>query len=342
MPARPDPAQKRTPRIDPEHRRDQREFRRNLFLIAAAHALLLLLLIVASKLFSPREKVEEIQWLDGGMMGGGEPGEALAQPAPPDVADRDPEPEPEPKVEPLPGPKPEPPPPEPKNTDELAEPKATPPPQTPKPATPKPATPKPETPKPATPKPTTPKLATPKATLKPKPKATPKPATPKPKASPAAEKPKATPSTKTEKSTNEKPASSPAKTTPKAAGNGGSGEKTTTGSGGPGKGQGTSGTGTGTGAGNDHSWYFSSLRDRYYAVWAPPGVPDASSLVATLKIRVQRDGKVLGYELVKSSGNSLMDGSVLAAAEQVKQIDALPDGLGRGDVVEIPINFKPE
>jgi TonB family protein len=84
------------------------------------------------------------------------------------------------------------------------------------------------------------------------------------------------------------------------------------------------------------------LRDRYYAVWVPPSVPDAQSLVVTLKIRVKRDGTVLGQELVKSSGNSLMDGSVLAAAQQVTEIPALPDGFGRGDIVELRINFKPE
>ena len=63
-------------------------------------------------------------------------------------------------------------------------------------------------------------------------------------------------------------------------------------------------------------------------------------LVTTLRIKVKRDGSVLGSEIVKASGNSLMDGSVLAAAEQVKKIDALPDGLGKEDIVDIPINFK--
>lgn len=111
---------------------------------------------------------------------------------------------------------------------------------------------------------------------------------------------------------------------------------------GEGKGKGTAGSGPGAGKPSDFGWYFSSLRDRFYAVWAPPSVPDAASLVVTLKIRVKRDGTVLGYELIKSSGNSLMDGSVVEAARQVTQIDPLPAGLGREDAVEIPINFKPE
>jgi hypothetical protein len=37
-----------------------------------------------------------------------------------------------------------------------------------------------------------------------------------------------------------------------------------------------------------------------------------------------------------------MDGSVLEATRQVTQIDPLPPGLGHDDVVEIPINFKPD
>lgn len=111
---------------------------------------------------------------------------------------------------------------------------------------------------------------------------------------------------------------------------------------GEGKGKGTEGSGPGAGKPSDFGWYFAGLRDRYYAVWAPPSVPDAATLIVTLKIRVKRDGTVLGHELVKSSGNSLMDGSVLDAAQQVTKIDPLPPGLGREDIVEIPVNFKPE
>jgi len=37
-----------------------------------------------------------------------------------------------------------------------------------------------------------------------------------------------------------------------------------------------------------------------------------------------------------------MECSVLEAARQVTQIDPLPDGLGKEQIVEIPVNFKPE
>jgi TonB family protein len=111
---------------------------------------------------------------------------------------------------------------------------------------------------------------------------------------------------------------------------------------GEGKGKGTAGSGPGAGKPSDFGEYFSRLRDIFYGSWTPPSVPDAASLVVTLKIRVKRDGRILGYELIKSSGNSLMDGSVLEAARQITEIPALPDGLGKEDIVEIPVNFKPE
>ena len=209
---------------------------------------------------------------------------------------------PEPEPEPIP----EPPPPAP---SELAIPQATPPPATPKPATPKPATPKPATP-----------AATPK-----------KPATPK--ASPAANKPKATPGANKPA---EKKADGPVGSKPVNSGTAGGPAA------GPGKGQGNTGRGPGAGPASDFGGYFSQLRDRYYAVWNQPTSLDRAGgdLIATLRIKVQRDGTVLAYEIVKSSGNSVMDGSVLAAAEQVKKIDALPAGLGKEDTVDIPINFK--
>lgn len=110
---------------------------------------------------------------------------------------------------------------------------------------------------------------------------------------------------------------------------------------GEGKGKGTAGSGSGSGKPSDFGDYFSRLRDACYSVWAPPAVPDVASLAATLKMRVKRDGTVLSYELIKSSGNSLMDGSVLEAARQLTKIPPLPAGLGgTADPVDIPINFQ--
>ena len=216
-------------------------------------------------------------------------------------------------------------------------PKATPEPATPtpKPATPKPATPKPETPKPATPKPTTPKptpkaTATPKAKPKPStPKATPKEdgeGSPKPKASPG-ENPKSSPGAgKTPGTAN----------TSKAGPAGGNGP-------GAGNGKGPNKTGGGSGATtSEFGWYFTMLHDRFHNRWDQPTsiVRGAQDFTTTLKIRIAKDGTILSRDIVHSSGDTVMDQSVMTAAEKVLQIDPLPAGLATGDVYEVNIAFK--
>lgn len=336
------------PRVAPETEllRDRREFRTNVVLMAFVHLVLLLAFFIYGRL-QPKPKVEQIVWLNGGEAGGRSAAELSA----PSIPEVQPEPEPEPEPEPPPLPKVKSPPvpePEPvippKVESELALPKPTPEPATPKPHTPEPATPKPATPKPATPKPATPKPATPKPTPKPKPATPkPKPVTPKPAAKPKSEvdpKPTATPSAEAKNSTPNENAAT--------AHNGGKptanqSDKAGTGSAkGAGSGTGKEGRGTGAGKPSDFGWYFSLLRDRFYAVWIPPTVPDAKALSVTIKFRVKRDGTILSFEMTRPSGNSLMDGSVLEAARQVTKLDPLPEGLGKEDVVDIPVNFEPE
>jgi TonB family protein len=292
---------------DADHFRQRREFRTNLALTAFVHLLVLLGFFLVAH-FQPQSKVEPILWLDGGLAGGG----GAASPSTPPESEPEPDPIPEPpRPEPAPTPLPEP-----VISSEIPQPTAT-----PKPATPKPLTPKPATPK-ATPK------TTPKKAATPKPKASPSPTTPKP----ATNEAKASPAPARDKS--DEAGTKPARV--KTSGKGSNDMI------GEGKGKGTAGSGAGAGKPSDFGWYFSLLRDKYYAVWSPPTLPDSGSLIVTLKIRVKRDGSVLGYDLIKSSGNSLMDGSVLEAARQVSQIDPLPDGLGKENIVEIPVNFKPE
>lgn len=306
-----------------EEERERREFRHTFSWVTGVHLFALLLFFLAGFL-QPRKRPEQVTWLLGGEVGGGETAtaaDAAAAGTVDEVISEPPQPQrvPDPPVAPPPRP------------SELVILQATPAPATPKPATPKPATPKPTTtPKPATPKPETPKPATPKPLAK----ATPKKAgTPKPSA--VAVKAKATPNAakiaaKTEANGNGA-GSAPARSGAAGAPASGSG-----------KGTGKVGSGPGSGAPSDFGAYFALLRDRYYAVWNQPTSLDraAGDLITTLRIKAQRDGTVLSSEIVKSSGNSVMDGSVLAAAEQVTKIDPLPKGLGREEVLEIPINFK--
>jgi periplasmic protein TonB len=306
MPQLIEPVAARRRSSEEEHERS--EYRRNLAIVGAVHVFGLLVFLLAGKLH-PEKKPAEITWLMGGELGGGE----VSADAAPVVPEPEPEPEPIPVKEPEPivptAPQPE--------ASELVIPTPTPTPATPRPATPKPATPKP----------------TPKTTPKPTPK---KNATPKP--SPAADKPKSTPGQKKSPSPDRQTEGAGVTTTTPTGKSGTPGGPAS----GAGKGSGKNGTGPGAGPGSDFGGYFAGLRDKYYAVWTQPTSIDRGSgdIITTLRIKVKRDGTVLSYEIVRPSGNSLMDGSVLAAAEEVKKIDPLPEGLGREEIVDIPINFK--
>ncbi len=313
-----------------------RTFRRNVAIVAALHVAFIVAIYVIASLRS-KPAPPQIVWLEGGSIGGGNIlGENSAPAAPAPEAEPLPEPPPsEPKTELISVP---PPPPAPAPS-ELVTPQATPIPETPKPATPKPETPKPETPKPATPKPTTPKPATPKpkpkATATPKPK--PKPSTPKatPKESgESSPKPKAPTAEKAEGATGTAKTDGEAKTVGKSGATGGNGPGT-----GNGKGPGKAGSGTGA---SEFGWYFSMLHDRFHNRWEQPTsiVRNAQEFTTTLKLRIGKDGTILHREILRPSGDTLMDESVMAAAEKVQQVDPLPAGLGTGDVFEINIAFK--
>ena len=62
---------------------------------------------------------------------------------------------------------------------------------------------------------------------------------------------------------------------------------------------------------------------------------------ALLELAQRRgQGPIQSREIVHSSGDTMMDQSVMTAAERVQQIDPLPAGLGSGDSFEVNIAFK--
>ena len=98
-------------------------------------------------------------------------------------------------------------------------------------------------------------------------------------------------------------------------------------------------TGSGNGDLSQFGWYFEMIHDRFYSRWAQP-VGLGQDVVATLKLRIMKDGTISTREIVRSSGNPQMDESVLQAAQKLEQIDALPKGLGNGEYFEVNVNFK--
>lgn len=196
----------------------------------------------------------------------------------------------------------------------------------------------------ATPKPTaSPNVkGTPKAKPKPTPKPTPKPSPKKLVLAKASPLPKSTP----EKEESE-PAEGPieksevAKAVPAkeesrktAATQTGAGKGTTSGSGG--------GHAGGSVNQSQFGWYGSMLHDRFYSEWAQPSsVANAVGKNSVLvKLRIEKDGRVTSFDIVRSSGNAELDESVKALSSRVTSVEPLPDGLGKGDHYDVKINFE--
>jgi len=99
----------------------------------------------------------------------------------------------------------------------------------------------------------------------------------------------------------------------------------------------------GIGKGSPFWWYYQQVHDRMYEEWDQPGeaLNWDKRIVTTVSIRVARDGRVVAATLKNSSGNKLMDDSVLAAANSVPKLDPLPEGLG-GEFTDISVNFRLE
>ncbi len=113
-----------------------------------------------------------------------------------------------------------------------------------------------------------------------------------------------------------------------------------------------SGKGTAPGAGSGRAggsanesrfgWYGSMLHDRFYSEWVQPTtVATAGAKNSVLvKLRIEKDGRVSSFEIVRASGNSELDESVKALANRVSRVEPLPDGLGTAEHYDVKINFE--
>lgn len=110
------------------------------------------------------------------------------------------------------------------------------------------------------------------------------------------------------------------------------------------------GSAAGTGAGHvggsssesQFGWYGSMLHDRFYSEWVQPTtIATAGAKNSVLaKLRIEQDGHVSNFEIIKPSGNAEVDESVASVAKRVTQVDPLPPGLGNGDHYDVKINFE--
>lgn len=74
---------------------------------------------------------------------------------------------------------------------------------------------------------------------------------------------------------------------------------------------------------DDLAWYYSLMHQTLYQAWEQPGsvLPGTT---ASARIRVRRDGTITRRDLVRRSGNSAMDDSIMRALESVSRLSPLP------------------
>ncbi|MEY2489944.1 MAG: hypothetical protein QOC70_1886 [Verrucomicrobiota bacterium] len=99
---------------------------------------------------------------------------------------------------------------------------------------------------------------------------------------------------------------------------------------------------SGTARSAEFSWYGKMLHDRFYSEWIQPttSVGVGAKMSALVRIRIEKDGRISKFTLVRPSGNVVVDESVVAVAKKVTQVDPLPKGLGGGAFYEVNINFE--
>ena len=89
-------------------------------------------------------------------------------------------------------------------------------------------------------------------------------------------------------------------------------------------------------------WYGNMLHDRFYSAWIQPttNVPSDSKFSTLVKVRIEKDGRVSKFEVIKPSENVVVNESVAAVAKQVTEVDSPPAGLIKGDYYDVKINFE--
>src|SRR5262249_44158951 len=93
---------------------------------------------------------------------------------------------------------------------------------------------------------------------------------------------------------------------------------------------------------SEFTWYANMLHDRFYSAWIQPTstVVSGAKISTLVKVRIEKDGRVSKFEIIKPSGNIVVNESVATVAKQVTQVDAPPSGLINGDHYDVKINFE--
>lgn len=182
---------------------------------------------------------------------------------------------------------------------------------------------------------------TPRATPSPKPAATP---TPKPKVTPKP-LPKPTPKKTMVAKASPKPSAKAKPSTAKSKNDKGLTAKTGTSSQSGTEKAGSTAKGGSAGGGSSASefgWYGHMLHDRFYSAWIQPttNVASGSKISTLVKVRIEKDGRVSKFEVIKPSENIVVNESVAAIGKRISEVDPPPAGLATGDHYDVKINFE--
>lgn len=98
----------------------------------------------------------------------------------------------------------------------------------------------------------------------------------------------------------------------------------------------------GTARASEFSWYGRMLHDRFYGEWVQPKTSTAmgAKISAVVRIRIEKDGRISNFAIVKPSGNVVVNESIEAVGKRVTHVDPLPAGLGSGAQYEVNITFE--
>jgi TonB family protein len=87
--------------------------------------------------------------------------------------------------------------------------------------------------------------------------------------------------------------------------------------------------------------YLELIRQTLYKAWNQPASVDVSGRTAKVETRFLMDGRIVGYRLVRSSGNPAMDASVLAAMGAVGRIAGLsPEFLAAHPTITVAFELR--
>jgi TonB family protein len=102
------------------------------------------------------------------------------------------------------------------------------------------------------------------------------------------------------------------------------------------------GSGSTTTQASEFAWYGTMLHDRFNKAWDQPksSVPIGAKMSTIVRIRIEKDGRVSKFAIVKPSGNVVVDESVAAISQRVTHVDPLPAGLAQKGYYEVKIDFE--